>query len=84
MQVRCLEDYGEFETEDGTVLLLKKNSQVGGIILNKGTYQNGYSPYCSYCISHGTDRGICVSFTRLIYSVIISFILMMFYTMVML
>ena len=37
MQVRCLEDYGEFETDDGTVLLLKKNSQVGGIILNKGT-----------------------------------------------
>lgn len=27
-QVRCLEDYGEFETEDGTVVLLKKNSQV--------------------------------------------------------
>ena len=27
-QVRCLEDFGEFETEDGTVVLLKKNSQV--------------------------------------------------------
>ncbi len=23
-----MEDYGEFETEDGTVLLFKKNSQV--------------------------------------------------------
>ena len=27
-KVRCLVDYGEFETEDGTVILLKKNSQV--------------------------------------------------------
>eukprot|EP00795_Rhopilema_esculentum_P002753 gene2754-973_t len=27
-QVRCLTDYGEFETDDGTVILLKKNSQV--------------------------------------------------------
>ena len=27
-QVRCLVDYGEFETEDGNVILLKKNSQV--------------------------------------------------------
>jgi len=28
VQVRCLVDYGEFETEDGTVVILKKNSQV--------------------------------------------------------
>lgn len=27
IEVRCLMDYGEFETEDGTVVLLKKNSQ---------------------------------------------------------
>lgn len=27
IEVRCLTDYGEFETEDGTVILLKKNSQ---------------------------------------------------------
>jgi len=27
IEVRCLTDYGEFETEDGTVVLLKKNSQ---------------------------------------------------------
>lgn len=27
-QVRCLKDYGEFEVEDGTSVLLKKNSQV--------------------------------------------------------
>ncbi|XP_062502269.1 DNA replication complex GINS protein PSF1-like [Corticium candelabrum] len=27
VQVRCMVDYGEFETEDGTVVLLKKNSQ---------------------------------------------------------
>ena len=27
-KVRCLVDYGEFETEDGTIILLKKNSQV--------------------------------------------------------
>ncbi|XP_048585920.1 DNA replication complex GINS protein PSF1 isoform X2 [Nematostella vectensis] len=27
IEVRCVEDYGEFETEDGTVVLLKKNSQ---------------------------------------------------------
>ncbi|XP_067030178.1 DNA replication complex GINS protein PSF1-like [Acropora muricata] len=27
IEVRCLEDYGEFEAEDGTVVLLKKNSQ---------------------------------------------------------
>uniref|UniRef100_A0AC11D9S9 GINS complex subunit 1 n=1 Tax=Ovis aries TaxID=9940 RepID=A0AC11D9S9_SHEEP len=25
--VRCLKDYGEFEVEDGTSVLLKKNSQ---------------------------------------------------------
>uniref|UniRef100_A0A1A8MQR3 DNA replication complex GINS protein PSF1 n=2 Tax=Nothobranchius TaxID=28779 RepID=A0A1A8MQR3_9TELE len=28
IQVRCLKDHGEFEIEDGTVILLKKNSQV--------------------------------------------------------
>jgi len=27
IEVRCVTDYGEFETEDGTVVLLKKNSQ---------------------------------------------------------
>lgn len=27
-QVRCLKDHGEFEIDDGTVILLKKNSQV--------------------------------------------------------
>ena len=27
IEVRCLVDYGEFETEDGSVVLLKKNSQ---------------------------------------------------------
>ena len=27
IEVRCLEDYGEFEMEDGSVVLLKKNSQ---------------------------------------------------------
>eukprot|EP00118_Oscarella_pearsei_P006447 m.29058 g.29058 ORF g.29058 m.29058 type:complete len:195 (+) comp31128_c0_seq5:121-705(+) len=27
IEVRCMEDYGEFETEDGTIILLKKNSQ---------------------------------------------------------
>ncbi|KAM9726518.1 DNA replication complex GINS protein PSF1-like isoform 1-T2 [Menidia menidia] len=27
VQVRCLKDHGEFEVEDGTVILLKKNSQ---------------------------------------------------------
>ena len=27
IEVRCLVDYGEFETEDGNVVLLKKNSQ---------------------------------------------------------
>ncbi|XP_071832908.1 DNA replication complex GINS protein PSF1-like [Apostichopus japonicus] len=27
IQVRCLMDYGEFETEDGTLVVLKKNSQ---------------------------------------------------------
>ena len=27
LQVRCLEEYGEFETEDGTVVQLTKNSQ---------------------------------------------------------
>jgi hypothetical protein len=27
-QVRCLKDYGEFEVDDGTSVLLKKNSQV--------------------------------------------------------
>ncbi|KAF0301796.1 DNA replication complex GINS protein PSF1 [Amphibalanus amphitrite] len=26
IEVRCMEDYGEFETEDGDVMLLKKNS----------------------------------------------------------
>ncbi|MEQ2197198.1 DNA replication complex GINS protein PSF1, partial [Xenoophorus captivus] len=28
IQVKCLKDYGEFEIDDGTVILLKKNSQV--------------------------------------------------------
>ncbi|XP_075902129.1 DNA replication complex GINS protein PSF1 isoform X2 [Nelusetta ayraudi] len=28
IQVRCLKDHGEFEIDDGTVVLLKKNSQV--------------------------------------------------------
>lgn len=28
LQVRCLMDHGEFETQDGNILLLKKNSQV--------------------------------------------------------
>ncbi|XP_068597508.1 DNA replication complex GINS protein PSF1 isoform X1 [Brachionichthys hirsutus] len=28
IEVRCLKDHGEFEIEDGTVILLKKNSQV--------------------------------------------------------
>ncbi|XP_070578614.1 DNA replication complex GINS protein PSF1-like [Ptychodera flava] len=27
IEVRCLVDHGEFETEDGTIILLKKNSQ---------------------------------------------------------
>lgn len=27
VEVRCTEDYGEFEMEDGTVVLLSKNSQ---------------------------------------------------------
>ncbi|XP_016123920.1 DNA replication complex GINS protein PSF1-like [Sinocyclocheilus grahami] len=27
IQVRCLKDHGEFEIDDGTVILLKKNSQ---------------------------------------------------------
>ncbi|XP_047207739.1 DNA replication complex GINS protein PSF1 [Girardinichthys multiradiatus] len=27
IQVKCLKDYGEFEIDDGTVILLKKNSQ---------------------------------------------------------
>lgn len=27
VEVRCLEDYGEFEMEDGTVVLLNKNTQ---------------------------------------------------------
>ncbi|KAK3718777.1 hypothetical protein QZH41_014052 [Actinostola sp. cb2023] len=27
IEVRCVEDYGEFEAEDGTIVLLKKNSQ---------------------------------------------------------
>ncbi|ELU00601.1 hypothetical protein CAPTEDRAFT_196861 [Capitella teleta] len=27
IQVRCLEDHGEFETQDGNIILLKKNSQ---------------------------------------------------------
>jgi GINS complex subunit 1 len=26
IQVRCIVDYGEFETEDGTVVLLKRNA----------------------------------------------------------
>nr|XP_012324059.1 DNA replication complex GINS protein PSF1 isoform X5 [Aotus nancymaae] len=28
IEVRCLKDYGEFEVDDGTSVLLKKNSQV--------------------------------------------------------
>ncbi|KAJ6667088.1 hypothetical protein lerEdw1_019092 [Lerista edwardsae] len=28
IEVRCLKDYGEFEIDDGTTILLKKNSQV--------------------------------------------------------
>lgn len=28
LQVRCLKDHGEFEIDDGTLILLKKNSQV--------------------------------------------------------
>ena len=31
LQVRCLMDHGEFETQDGNILLLKKNSQVQAI-----------------------------------------------------
>ncbi|XP_074006836.1 DNA replication complex GINS protein PSF1 isoform X3 [Numenius arquata] len=27
IEVRCLRDYGEFEIDDGTTILLKKNSQ---------------------------------------------------------
>ncbi|XP_006806945.1 DNA replication complex GINS protein PSF1 [Neolamprologus brichardi] len=27
IEVRCLKDHGEFEIDDGTVILLKKNSQ---------------------------------------------------------
>ena len=27
-KVRCLVDHGEFETQDGNIILLKKNSQV--------------------------------------------------------
>jgi len=27
IEVRCLKDYGEFETRDGTIVLLKKNTQ---------------------------------------------------------
>uniref|UniRef100_A0A8C2NMM2 DNA replication complex GINS protein PSF1 n=1 Tax=Capra hircus TaxID=9925 RepID=A0A8C2NMM2_CAPHI len=30
IEVRCLKDYGEFEVEDGTSVLLKKNSQACG------------------------------------------------------
>lgn len=33
-QVRCLKDHGEFEIDDGTVILLKKNSQVLRLILH--------------------------------------------------
>lgn len=27
IEVRCLQDYGEMETDDGTVIVLKKNTQ---------------------------------------------------------
>ncbi len=33
-QVRCLVDHGEFETQDGNIVLLKKNSQVGLLMSN--------------------------------------------------
>ncbi|MED6252195.1 DNA replication complex GINS protein PSF1 [Ataeniobius toweri] len=32
IQVKCLKDYGEFEIDDGTVILLKKNSQMEMLI----------------------------------------------------
>lgn len=32
-QVRCLKDYGEFEVDDGTSVLLKKNSQVFSVVI---------------------------------------------------
>ena len=38
LKVRCLEDYGEFETEEGTVVLLKKNSQVCNLCSCVGWY----------------------------------------------
>ena len=28
IEIRCLMDHGEFETQDGNIVLLKKNSQV--------------------------------------------------------
>ena len=28
--MRCLTDHGEFETQDGDIIVLKKNSQVSG------------------------------------------------------
>ena len=35
LQVRCLVDHGEFETQDGANILLKKNSQVSMCLLCK-------------------------------------------------
>jgi len=32
-QVRCLTDHGEFETQDGNIILFKKNTQVCLIIV---------------------------------------------------
>ncbi|XP_040285585.1 DNA replication complex GINS protein PSF1 isoform X2 [Bufo bufo] len=34
IEVRCLRDYGEFEIDDGTTILLKKNSQDCGQVLS--------------------------------------------------
>ncbi|XP_029450358.1 DNA replication complex GINS protein PSF1 isoform X3 [Rhinatrema bivittatum] len=35
IEVRCLQDYGEFEIDDGTTILLKKNSQRFRLELSK-------------------------------------------------
>ncbi len=50
-QVRCLKDHGEFEIDDGTVILLKKNSQVrtGSCFFFTSSHVMWYDVNMLYC-----------------------------------
>ncbi|XP_062256656.1 DNA replication complex GINS protein PSF1 isoform X1 [Platichthys flesus] len=71
IEVRCLKDHGEFEIDDGTVILLKKNSQVSGHshwdstkVKVQQVYRKSSRHRLSLCPQHFLPRWKCEQLIR--------------------